>query len=171
MTSPKASPLYQVLYSFQLRNNTFHVSIWQVPFTFDKRFKNPCWYDGFKLKCLPYFFVIGVKKGGTTELMGTIMKHPEVISPGFKEAQFFARGRFSTYFVCLFPIIVPDRKREPWCIYEKWLVKRPHAQCHHSSLTAVCYSFPTYNKICNRLLLTHLGKDMETYVYKIMVIE
>ena len=31
--------------------------------------RNPCWYDkGRKLRCLPYFYLAGVSKSGTTDL-------------------------------------------------------------------------------------------------------
>lgn len=65
------------------------------PYPFDPAFKNPCWTEGDFLRCLPYFFIIGVKKCGTSELWDKISEHPDFVKPSFwKEAQWFARGRF-----------------------------------------------------------------------------
>ncbi|KAL4236263.1 hypothetical protein ACF0H5_004650 [Mactra antiquata] len=64
------------------------------PFKFDSRFKNPCWFEGDTLKCLPYMFLIGVKKCGTSDLFFRTSLHPDFVKPQFKEAQWFARKRF-----------------------------------------------------------------------------
>lgn len=63
-------------------------------FKADPNFKNPCWFEEETLRCLPYVFVIGVKKCGTSDLFYRLSLHPDFIRPGFKEAQWFARGRF-----------------------------------------------------------------------------
>ncbi|XP_067676205.1 carbohydrate sulfotransferase 15-like [Haliotis asinina] len=46
-------------------------------------FKNPCWYakeDGkFRLKCLPYYHLLGVCKSGTTDLSYRILAHEDVL--------------------------------------------------------------------------------------------
>ncbi|XP_059159239.1 carbohydrate sulfotransferase 15-like isoform X2 [Physella acuta] len=50
--------------------------------------KNPCWYedetvDGVgipKLRCLPYFHILGCAKSGTTDLWDRLMSHPHIIS-------------------------------------------------------------------------------------------
>ncbi|KAH3730987.1 hypothetical protein DPMN_056990, partial [Dreissena polymorpha] len=62
---------------------------------FDPKFKNPCWHDKKKLVCLPYMFIIGVKKCGTSDLFFRTAMHPDFAHPGFKEAQWFARRRFT----------------------------------------------------------------------------
>ncbi|XP_045177068.2 carbohydrate sulfotransferase 15-like [Mercenaria mercenaria] len=73
------------------------------PITFDPAFKNPCWRGGDRstplndgtLHCLPYFYLIGVKKSGTTDLFSRIQRHAEFCKPLFsKESQWFARIRF-----------------------------------------------------------------------------
>ena len=72
--------------------------MFQPTYSFDPDFKNPCWKDIVNesgIHCLPYFFIIGAKKCGTTHLWSTIFSHPDVVGPGFKEAQWFARRRFS----------------------------------------------------------------------------
>ena len=52
------------------------------------------------LRCLPYFYLAGVKKSGTTDLWGHITEHPDVVTVG-KELQWFARGRFSKNYTVL----------------------------------------------------------------------
>ncbi|KAL4236718.1 hypothetical protein ACF0H5_005102 [Mactra antiquata] len=62
---------------------------------FDPNFKNPCWFTGSTFNCLPYFFVIGVKKCGTTDIFFRLSLHPDFAMPNFrKESQWFARRRF-----------------------------------------------------------------------------
>ncbi|XP_060573163.1 carbohydrate sulfotransferase 15-like [Ruditapes philippinarum] len=64
-------------------------------------FKNPCWMakdgqlnDG-KVHCLPFFYLIGVKKSATTDLFGRISKHPDICRPSFsKECQWISSQRF-----------------------------------------------------------------------------
>ncbi|XP_045160024.2 uncharacterized protein LOC123525220 [Mercenaria mercenaria] len=63
-------------------------------FKFDPNFKNPCWFENDQFQCLPYVYVIGVKKSGTGDLFYRLSLHPDFIRPGFKEAQWFARKRF-----------------------------------------------------------------------------
>ncbi|XP_067664163.1 carbohydrate sulfotransferase 15-like [Haliotis asinina] len=47
-------------------------------------FKNPCWYakeDGkFRLKCVPYYHILGVSKSGTTDLSYRIRAHEDVLN-------------------------------------------------------------------------------------------
>ncbi|XP_070182266.1 carbohydrate sulfotransferase 15-like [Littorina saxatilis] len=63
------------------------------------RSKNPCWEDEdcdrFVL-CIPYFFILGVSKSGTSDLFHRISLHPDVIKTA-KEPHFFARTRFSGF--------------------------------------------------------------------------
>ncbi|XP_046548039.1 carbohydrate sulfotransferase 15-like [Haliotis rubra] len=46
-------------------------------------FKNPCWYakeDGMlRLKCVPYYHILGVAKSGTTDLSYRIRSHKDVL--------------------------------------------------------------------------------------------
>ncbi|XP_041376362.1 carbohydrate sulfotransferase 15-like [Gigantopelta aegis] len=73
-----------------------------------KRFKNPCWYErrplrsdcriglfkfiknvdtatNQKLRCLPYFYVIGQPKCGTTDIYFRLIQHPQIAKPPNKE--------------------------------------------------------------------------------------
>lgn len=47
---------------------------------FSTAFKNPCWHDerARRLRCLPYFNIVGVSKSGTTDLFERITLHPKV---------------------------------------------------------------------------------------------
>ncbi|XP_053381675.1 uncharacterized protein LOC123559699 [Mercenaria mercenaria] len=76
-------------------------------FKFDPNFKNPCWFENDQFQCLPYVYVIGVKKSGTTDLFHRMSLHPDFVRPGFKEAQWFARKRFS-----LLNVFIVDRNQD-----------------------------------------------------------
>ncbi|XP_067945784.1 carbohydrate sulfotransferase 15-like [Watersipora subatra] len=47
-----------------------------------------------QLRCLPYFFIIGMEKCGTTDLYQRISKHPDVALSMAKELQWWTRRRF-----------------------------------------------------------------------------
>ncbi|XP_030837200.1 carbohydrate sulfotransferase 15-like [Strongylocentrotus purpuratus] len=52
----------------------------KVPQHFLDNFKNPCWVrDGAELNCLPYFYVIGMYKCGTTDIWTKIVDHPDCV--------------------------------------------------------------------------------------------
>ncbi|XP_063963165.1 carbohydrate sulfotransferase 15-like [Lytechinus pictus] len=52
----------------------------KVPLHFLGNFKNPCWLrNKTELNCLPYFYVIGTSKCGTTDIWAKILSHPDVI--------------------------------------------------------------------------------------------
>ncbi|KAK7506614.1 hypothetical protein BaRGS_00002089 [Batillaria attramentaria] len=79
-----------------------------------QNFKNPCWYerdtdppaksynhtlDGVrvKLRCLPYFHLIGVDKSGTTDLWARLAHHPQFVRPKAvmgKETHWWSWRRF-----------------------------------------------------------------------------
>eukprot|EP00057_Strongylocentrotus_purpuratus_P032276 XP_787115.3 PREDICTED: carbohydrate sulfotransferase 15 isoform X1 [Strongylocentrotus purpuratus] len=52
----------------------------KVPNTFLPEFKNPCWLDAKdELNCLPYFYLIGMSKCGTTDLWKKLTSHPDIV--------------------------------------------------------------------------------------------
>ncbi|XP_076455667.1 carbohydrate sulfotransferase 15-like [Babylonia areolata] len=55
--------------------------------------KNPCWRHQGHVLCVPYFFLIGVSKSGTSDLFFRLTSHPHVISTS-KELHFFDRRRY-----------------------------------------------------------------------------
>ncbi|XP_059177860.1 carbohydrate sulfotransferase 15-like [Physella acuta] len=67
--------------------------------------KNPCFYEYVetnkkKLRCLPYFYIIGMDKSGTTDLHGRMLKHPLILSnTGFlqKETTFWSWSRYAIW--------------------------------------------------------------------------
>ncbi|XP_046554771.1 carbohydrate sulfotransferase 15-like [Haliotis rubra] len=63
---------------------------------FLSNYKNPCWRkeNTRQVLCLPYFYVVGFPKCGSTFTFSTIVGHPEVAKPQFKETQWIARRRF-----------------------------------------------------------------------------
>lgn len=46
---------------------------------FLENFRNPCWEEAGRLRCLPYFHIIGVCKTGTTDLFERLSRHPQII--------------------------------------------------------------------------------------------
>ncbi|KAL4231189.1 Carbohydrate sulfotransferase 15 [Mactra antiquata] len=100
---------------------------------YDKKFKNPCWYElldtptpykgniyatispsaktvlgrlselwdnvysddepSYRLRCLPYFMIIGQPKCGTTDLFWKIAKHSDITTPPIKELHWWSRSR------------------------------------------------------------------------------
>jgi len=66
-------------------------------------FKNPCWHrinhDGDKsqqnLECLPFIYLLGQPKCGTSDIFERITKHQHVVPPRRKEVRWFTRGEFS----------------------------------------------------------------------------
>ncbi|KAL4234884.1 hypothetical protein ACF0H5_006526 [Mactra antiquata] len=65
--------------------------------TFLKNYKNPCWMDNAKLRCQPYFHLIGNAKCGTSDFYRRLTVHPDILyNKGFlhKETSFWSRQRF-----------------------------------------------------------------------------
>ncbi|XP_041803992.1 carbohydrate sulfotransferase 15-like [Chelmon rostratus] len=63
----------------------------------------------FRLRCLPYFYIIGQPKCGTTDLYSRLRMHPEVQSSIIKEPHWWTRGRlgfqrFKDGFSNIFPV-------------------------------------------------------------------
>ena len=61
-------------------------------------YKNPCWGNGTTISCLPYFFIGGFPKSGTTELFSKVTYHPQVLRGRRKEPHFWTRRRFKKKF-------------------------------------------------------------------------
>lgn len=64
----------------------------RIPKTFNSHFKSPCWFHDGKLKCLPYFYLIGMPKCGTTDLWDKLVQHPQVQSVP-KEPHWWSKRR------------------------------------------------------------------------------
>ncbi len=71
--------------------------------TFLKDYKNPCWLQTLsrgansgvgKLRCLPYVYILGVEKCGTTELYDKLTLHPQVAKGKLKEPIWWCQRRF-----------------------------------------------------------------------------
>ncbi|KAJ8030517.1 Carbohydrate sulfotransferase 15 [Holothuria leucospilota] len=67
-----------------------------VPSKFETGLKNPCWRSrgdqNWELHCLPYFFLIGMPKCGTSDLWHKIIQHPQVMLL-VKEPHWWSRSR------------------------------------------------------------------------------
>lgn len=72
----------------------------KIPHKFSSTTKSPCWENsetGFRLFCLPYFYLIGAPKSATTDLWSKIMFHPDVVKSLDKEPQFWTRGNLGKF--------------------------------------------------------------------------
>ncbi|XP_052783018.1 carbohydrate sulfotransferase 15-like [Mya arenaria] len=64
-------------------------------FSLSRKFKNPCWYnEEGSLNCLPYMYLVGIPKCGTTDLFGKIIAHPDFVRPIAKEPGWLSDKRF-----------------------------------------------------------------------------
>lgn len=51
----------------------------------------------FRLRCLPFFYIIGQPKCGTTDLFHRLLLHPEIKFNTMKEPHWWTRKRFGKY--------------------------------------------------------------------------
>ncbi|KAJ8041119.1 Carbohydrate sulfotransferase 15 [Holothuria leucospilota] len=51
----------------------------RVPTNYLDNYRNPCWMEEGNLLCLPYFYVIGFHKCGTSDVFGRVERHPNVL--------------------------------------------------------------------------------------------
>ncbi|KAK7494211.1 hypothetical protein BaRGS_00014493, partial [Batillaria attramentaria] len=50
--------------------------------------------DPKRLRCLPYFYIAGMPKSGSTDLFRKVTLHPDVVRPPMKEPHYWSRNRF-----------------------------------------------------------------------------
>eukprot|EP01039_Chlorochromonas_danica_P003690 gene3690-4037_t len=63
---------------------------------FLSQYKNPCWDSAdHGLVCLPYAYILGQPKSGTSDLFSRMVSHDLVIPPFRKEVRWFTRGEFN----------------------------------------------------------------------------
>lgn len=79
-------------------NFNFYFHNFKEPKRYLPNSKNPCWIDKpgdvRTLRCIPYFYVAGVAKCGTSDLFRRIRLHPEVMKGTMKEYHWWDRTRF-----------------------------------------------------------------------------
>ncbi|KAL8577017.1 hypothetical protein ACOMHN_065621 [Nucella lapillus] len=52
------------------------------------------WQDPRRLRCLPYFYIAGMPKSGSTDLFRKLMLHPDIVKPPMKEPHWWSKNRF-----------------------------------------------------------------------------
>ncbi|KAL1511240.1 hypothetical protein AB1Y20_006049 [Prymnesium parvum] len=76
--------------------------------------KNPCWRYLGREKCLPYFFILGEMKCGTTTLYKKLSQHPQVVPPRNKEVRYLQYPKFrkqtTTWYASNFDSVVQAAK-------------------------------------------------------------
>ncbi|KAK7476399.1 hypothetical protein BaRGS_00032324 [Batillaria attramentaria] len=70
------------------------------PFDYIPGSKNPCWNSSTEdslpqLNCLPYFFLAGVSKCGSTDIFSRLTEHPQVMITKQKEPRWFDIRRYN----------------------------------------------------------------------------
>lgn len=88
---------------------TISILAFKGPFRYLANYKNPCWKEPRAghvptIRCVPYFYLVGAPKAGTTDLYRRLTRHPEVVMPRSKETRWFDRYRFngqSPVWICL----------------------------------------------------------------------
>ena len=82
-----------------LQHIKFIYCSFQDPPKYLPNFKNPCWNESnpgeFTIRCLPYFYLAGFPKCGTTDLFFEMAKHPDFFPARRKEPHWWTRNRFS----------------------------------------------------------------------------
>jgi hypothetical protein len=85
-----------------------------LPDTFLEEYKNPCWRypasnnpqpsaalldlnekGDMAVACLPYAYILGQPKCGTSDLFERLKRHPDIRMPRRKEVRWFTRGEFT----------------------------------------------------------------------------
>jgi len=74
-----------------------------LPDAFDPAYKNPCWMQKGKLRCIPYFQILGVSKCGTTDLYHRLAKHPELVESINKGPHFWDECQWPPNGACTVP--------------------------------------------------------------------
>ena len=55
---------------------------------------NPCWSHQGRERCMPYFFLLGEMKCGTTTLYKKLAEHPQVVLPRNKEVRYLQQPKY-----------------------------------------------------------------------------
>ena len=82
-----------------LEKHNVHTDLlsFQNPPKFLSNFKNPCYLLTLgnttqNLRCLPYYFIVGFPKSGTTDVWNRLLDHPDIIGKHNKEPNFYRKG-------------------------------------------------------------------------------
>ena len=86
-------------------NSNYNKQQPQGPFRYLANYKNPCWMepgeDAPVVYCVPYFYLAGAPKAGSTDVFRRLIMHPDIAKAASKETRWFDRGRFAgEFFFC-----------------------------------------------------------------------
>ena len=59
--------------------------------------KNPCWEEHGNVSCLPFFFLLGEMKCGTTTMYKRLSQHPYVVLPRNKEVRYLMTAKYKKH--------------------------------------------------------------------------
>ena len=98
-------PRHHSIYSFNTMSDLSNRDAQSIPLvqkavkelkshpSFLESFKNPCWFGAGNLSCLPYFYLLGYPKCGTTKLYNLLKIHPHYASSKIKEPHYWRKQR------------------------------------------------------------------------------
>ena len=55
-----------------------------APTSFLDAYKNPCWEDAGRLKCIPHVYITGSFHAGSATLYDKLAEHPDILTVGFR---------------------------------------------------------------------------------------
>ena len=72
----------------------------------------------YRLRCLPYFFLAGQPKCGSTDLYKKLVAHPDIIPPPIKESHWWGKNRYGKFYICFswFHLLTP--KSSYVCVFD-----------------------------------------------------
>nr|KAI8768830.1 carbohydrate sulfotransferase 15-like [Biomphalaria glabrata] len=62
----------------------------------------------YRLRCLPYFFLAGQPKSGSTDFYKRLIAHPDIVAPPSKESHWWAKNRYGMFLNFTQPIPFSD---------------------------------------------------------------
>ncbi|XP_063418203.1 carbohydrate sulfotransferase 15-like [Mytilus trossulus] len=68
---------------------------------FLENMKNPCWNEKDRMRCLPYFHIVGVCRSGVADLYNRMLMHPKIVGntgPHSRETDFWSWKRYGLSF-------------------------------------------------------------------------
>ncbi|XP_076084738.1 carbohydrate sulfotransferase 15-like isoform X2 [Mytilus galloprovincialis] len=68
---------------------------------FLENMKNPCWKEKDRMRCLPYFQIVGVCRSGVADLYNRMLMHPKIVGntgPHSRETDFWSWKRYGLSF-------------------------------------------------------------------------
>ena len=111
--------LFALTYQRLYRGKYLISSSFQKCIKWLKDYRNPCFHlppvnissinvtDASTIRCLPFYYLIGFPKCGSTDLYESISRHPTMVRAGKKEPHWWSRRRLWKW-VYVFLVVIPQ---------------------------------------------------------------